>query len=189
MATKKRKTTKASKKRAVVKKAAPTVLKINRQPYTSTDEALREHVLKLLSGKEAHAEFDAAIGGWPIELTGAKVANFPHTAWMLLEHMRIGQWDILEFSRHPKHVSPKWPEGFLPTSEAPANEKAWTTAIADFKKDMRAIEQLVASGKSDLFAKIPWGTGQTLLREVLLVADHNSYHLGQLVMLRKCMGI
>jgi len=189
MATKKRTTGKTNKKRAVVRKPAPTVLKINRQPSTSTDEALREHVLKLLSGKEAHVEFDAAIGDWPVQLAGAKVANFPHTAWMLLEHMRIGQWDILEFSRNPKHVSPKWPEGFWPTSEAPASEKAWTNSIAEFKKDMRAMEQLVANRKSDLFAKFPWGTGQTLLREALLVADHNSYHLGQLVMLRKCMGI
>ena len=188
MATKKR-TRKEKKKAAAVRKSAATVLKINRQPSTSSDQALREHVLKLLSGGEAHADFDTAIGDWPVQLAGAKVANFPHTAWMLLEHMRIAQWDILEFSRNPKHVSPKWPEGYWPISEAPANEKAWTAAIAEFKKDMQAMEQLVGNRKSDLYAKFPWGDGQTLLREALLVADHNSYHLGQLVMLRKCMGI
>ncbi len=189
MATKKRATGKTNKERVLARKASPTVLKTNRQPSISTDEGLREHVLTLLSGKEAHADFDAAIGDWPVQLAGAKVANFPHTAWMLLEHMRIAQWDILEFSRNPKHVSPKWPEGYWPTSEAPANEKAWTAAIAEFKKDMRAMEQLVSNRRSDLYAKLPWGDGHTLLREALLLADHNSYHLGQLVMLRKCMGI
>lgn len=178
-----------SKKRAPTKKAALTVLKVNRQPSTSSDMALREQVLKLLTGGEAHADFDSATGDWPVQLAGAKVANFPHTAWMLLEHMRIAQWDILEFSRNPKHVSPKWPQGYWPASEAPANEKEWTTAVAEFKKDMRAMEQLLANRKSDLFAKLLWGDGQTLLREALLLADHNSYHLGQLVMLRKSMGI
>ena len=189
MTTKKSKTSKARKTRVVAKKAASTVLSINRRSSVSADAALREQVLRLLSGGEAHADFDSAIGDWPVQLAGAKVANFPHTAWMLLEHMRIAQWDILEFSRNPKHVSPKWPEGYWPTSEAPADEKAWTTAIAEFKKDMRAMEQLVANRKSDLCAKFPWGDGQTLLREALLLADHNSYHLGQLVMLRKSMGI
>ena len=187
MATKKK--SKTSKKRTTAKKAASATLRINRQPSIAADQAVREHVLKLLSGSEAHADFGSAIGDWPVQLAGAKVANFPHTAWMLLEHMRIAQWDILEFSRNPKHVSPKWPEGYWPESEAPANEKAWTTAIADFKKDLKAMEKLVANRRSDLYARLPWGDGQTLLREALLVADHNAYHLGQLVMLRKCMGI
>jgi len=196
MATKTKKKTPPtkSKKRATAKKATLTLLEMSRQKQTrqqptSTDKALREQLLALISSGEAHADFDAAIGDWPVQLAGAKVANFPHTAWMLLEHMRIAQWDILEFSRNPKHVSPKWPEGYWPTSEAPANEKEWGTSIAEFKKDRRTMEQLVANLKSDLFAKFPWGDGQTLLREALLLADHNSYHLGQLVMLRKCMGI
>ena len=196
MATKTKKKTPPtkSKKRATAKKATLTLLEMSRQKQTrqqptSTDKALREQLLALISSGEAHADFDAAIGDWPVQLAGAKVANFPHTAWMLLEHMRIAQWDILEFSRNPKHVSPKWPEGYWPTSEAPANEKAWATSVAEFKKDRRTMEQLVANSKGDLFAKFPWGDGQTLLREALLLADHNSYHLGQLVMLRKCMGI
>jgi hypothetical protein len=189
MTTEKSKTSKTTKKRIAAKKSARTVLKFNHRPSVSGDAALREQILKLLAGGEAHADFDSAIGDWPVQLAGAKVANFPHTAWMLLEHMRIAQWDILEFSRNPKHASPKWPEGYWPTSEAPANEKAWTTALADFKKDMSAMEQLIGNRKSDLYARLPWGDGQTLLREALLLADHNSYHLGQLVMLRKCMGI
>ena len=113
-----------SKKRAPTKKAALTVLKVNRQPSTSSDMALREQVLKLLTGGEAHADFDSATGDWPVQLAGAKVANFPHTAWMLLEHMRIAQWDILEFSRNPKHVSPKWPQGYWPAWRRPPTKKS-----------------------------------------------------------------
>jgi|SRR5208283_230311 len=150
---------------------------------------LRDHVLEILKGGSAHADFDAAMGDWPVQLAGVKVANFPHTAWMLLEHLRLAQWDILEFSRNSKHVSPKWPEGYWPASEAPLNEKAWRASMAAFKKDLRTMEQLVANRKIDLFARIPWGDGQTILREALLVADHNAYHLGQLVMLRKSIGI
>lgn len=155
----------------------------------SFDQLLREQLLDLLNGGQAHATFDAAMGDWPVQLAGVKVANFPHTAWMLLEHMRIGQWDILEFSRNPKHVSPKWPEGYWPASDAPTDEKAWKASMAAFKNDLRAMSQLAGNRKTDLFARIPWGDGQTILREALLVADHNAYHLGQLVMLRKSIGI
>ena len=155
----------------------------------SPDKSLREHLRYLLGGGGAHTDFDHALGDWPVQLAGAKVANFPHTAWMLLEHMRLAQWDILEFSRNPKHVSPPWPEGYWPTAEAPPSEKAWNDAMSAFKKDLRAMEQLVANSRTDLYAKLPWGDGQTVLREALLVADHNSYHLGQLVMLRKSIGI
>ncbi len=171
-------------------KTSDRAAKSQAQNKTATsDHPLREQVLALLKGGQAHADFDAAMGDWPVQLAGAKVANFPHTAWMLLEHMRIAQWDILEFSRNPKHVSPKWPEGHWPPSEAPADAKAWKASMAAFKKDLRAMEQLVANRKVDLHAKIPWGDGQTILREALLVADHNAYHLGQLVMLRKSIGI
>ena len=143
----------------------------------------------LLKDGGAHVDFDAALGDWPVQLAGAKVANFPHTAWMLLEHMRLAQRDILEFSRNSKHVSPKWPEGYWPTSEAPPDEKAWKVSMAAFKKDLGTMEKLVANRRVDLYARIPWGDEQTLLREALLVADHNAYHLGQIVMLRKCIGI
>jgi hypothetical protein len=153
------------------------------------DQPLRDHLLYLLKDGGAHASFDAAIGDWPVQLAGVKVANFPHTAWMLLEHMRMAQEDILEFSRNPKHVSAKWPEGYWPATEAPPDEKAWKASMAAFRKDLREVERIVADRKVDLYARIPWGDGQTVLREALLVADHNSYHLGQLVMLRKSIGI
>ena len=155
----------------------------------SSEQSLRDHLVSLLKDGGAHADFDAAIGDWPIQLAGVKVANFPHTAWMLLEHMRLAQWDILEFSRNAKHVSPKWPEGYWPSSEAPSSVKAWKASVAAFKKDLRTMEQLIVKRKIDLYARISWGEGQTVLREALLVADHNAYHLGQLVMLRKSIGI
>jgi hypothetical protein len=174
-------TRKTSIKSKSKKKAAP-------RP-ASPDQLLRDHLLYLLKDGGAHVTFDAALGDWPVQLAGVKVANFPHTAWMLLEHMRLAQWDILEFSRNSKHVSPKWPEGYWPGSEAPPNEKAWRASSAAFKKDLRTLERLVADRKVNLYARIPWGDGQTVLREALLVADHNAYHLGQLVMLRKSIGI
>jgi len=170
------------KKKNSSKKHTPKTVK----PSDLRDKPLRDHILYLLKGGGAHVTFDDAIGNWPVQLAGAKVANFPHTAWMLLEHMRLGQWDILEFSRDSKHVSPKWPEGYWPESEAPANEKAWKASIAAFKKDLRTMERLVADRRVDLYAR---GDGQTILREALLLADHNAYHLGQLVMLRKSIGI
>jgi hypothetical protein len=154
----------------------------------SLDQLLRDQLLYLLKGGGAHIRFDDALGDWPAQLVGVKVANFPHTAWMLLEHMRLAQQDILEFSRNSKHVSPAWPEGYWPASEVPSDEKAWTASIAAFKKDLRAMGKLVADKNVDIYARIPWGDGQTLLREALLVADHNAYHLGQLVMLRKSIG-
>jgi hypothetical protein len=171
-----------------LRKKAP---KTRKKPQTanSHDQELRRHLLYLLKEGGAHATFDAAVGDWPVQLAGAKVANFPHTAWMLVEHLRIAQWDILEFSRNSKHVSPAWPEGYWPSSETPPSEQAWNASIAAFRKDLLAVGKMVGDPKTDLFAKLPWGDGQTVLREALLVADHNAYHIGQLIMLRKCLGI
>jgi len=174
------------------KKTRKTSTKSNKKTAArpeSLDRLLRDQLLHLLKGGGAHISFDDAMRDWPVQLAGAKVANFPHTPWMLLEHMRLGQWDILEFSRNSKHVSPPWPEGYWPTPETPPNEQAWTASVAAFKKDLRTMERLVADLKVNLYARIPWGDGQTILREALLVADHNAYHLGQLVMLRKSVGI
>lgn len=150
---------------------------------------LQQHLLKLLSFEGAHAGFDETIRGLKPELRGKKVKGAPHTAWQLLEHMRIAQWDILEFSSNAKHVSPKWPEGYWPESSSPAGDAAWKKSIAGFRADLEEIKRLVSeSNDEQLYARIPHGEGQTLLREALLVADHNSYHLGQLVMLRKMLG-
>ena len=152
------------------------------------DKALCSHVLELLKGGHAHADLDSALADFPPKLRGKKPKGAEHTAWQLLEHIRIGQWDILEFSRNAKHVSPKWPEGYWPKTEAPPSVAAWNMSIRKVREDRKAMEKLVTSTKSDLFAPIPHGTGQTLLREALLVADHNAYHIGQLVLLRRLLG-
>jgi len=112
----------------------------------------------------------------------------PHTPWRLLEHMRIAQWDILEFSRNKKHESPKWPEGYWPNSAEPPNADAWKASLDQFESDLKEMQDLVKNPRTDLFAKIPWGDGQTILREVLLAADHNAYHIAQLVDARRLLG-
>jgi hypothetical protein len=150
--------------------------------------ALREHLLYLLRGGGAHLDFDKAVAGLPTELRGAKVHGLPHTPWRLLEHLRIAQWDILEFSRNPRHVSPAFPEGYWPRGDAPPDADAWDRSVAAFRADLRAMQDLVADPATDLYARIPHGEGQTVLREALLVADHNAYHLGQLVVVRRLLG-
>jgi hypothetical protein len=153
----------------------------------NSDRALRDHLLFLLRGGGAHLDFEAAIADLPAELRGGKPAGVPHTPWRLLEHMRICQWDILEFSRNPRHVSPSFPEGYWPKGDAPPNDDAWKRSVAAFRADLQAMIELVANN-TDLFARIPHGDGQTVLREALLVADHNAYHLGQLVVVRRALG-
>ena len=150
--------------------------------------SLRQHLLELLTGGHAHTTFETAIKGLAPKLRGTKPASFPHSAWMVVEHLRIAQWDILEFSRNDKHESPAWPEGYWPESEAPASDQAWTNSVEQFESDLKAMKDLVKNPKTDLFVKIPWGDGQTILREALLVADHNSYHVAQIVDIRRLLG-
>ena len=152
------------------------------------EKALREHVVYLLDGGGAHAKFDEVIAGIPARLRGQKPAKMPHSLWMLLEHLRIAQWDILEFSRNPKHRSPKWPEGYWPTTDAPPSSAAWNASIRKFRSDLKAMQALVKDSRTDLLAKIPWGDGQTVLREALLLADHHAYHLGQMLDARRLLG-
>ncbi len=149
---------------------------------------LHEHLIYLLGGGGAHAKFDDVIKDMPEKLRGVKPEGLPHSAWMLLEHLRIAQWDILEFSRNAKHNSPEWPEGYWPRTEAPPTLTAWNKSVQQFRKDLEEMQDLVANPKTDLYARIPWGDGQTILREALLVADHNAYHLGQLVDVRRLLG-
>ena len=125
---------------------------------------------------------------WPGELQGVRPQGAAHSAWEILEHMRIAQWDILEFSRSAKHVSPRFPDGYWPPDQAPPDEKAWDKAVAAFRSDLQAMADLVADESTNLLARIPHGDGQTIFREALLVADHNAYHLGQLVLSRRLLG-
>jgi hypothetical protein len=152
-----------------------------------TDRSLREHLLYLLRGGGAHIGFEEAIKDFPAELINARAAGVPYTPWQLLEHMRIAQWDILEFSRSAAHVSPDWPDGYWPDRAGEAGEDDWRRSVEGFRADLRAVETLVEDETNDLHARIAHGEGQTLLREALLVADHNAYHLGALVTLRRAL--
>jgi len=150
-------------------------------------DSLRRHVINLLTKGEAHISSADAIKNFPRELRGNKPKGSPHTPWQLLEHMRIAQWDILQFSVDPKHVSPKWPEQYWPAQEAPPGPKAWDKSVRQFFDDLATLCDLVRDKNRDLFALIPHGDGQTLLREALLVADHNAYHIGQLVLVGRTL--
>jgi hypothetical protein len=152
------------------------------------EKALREHVLYLLDGGGAHAKFDEVVADIPAKLQGQKPAGLPHSLWMLLEHLRIAQWDILEFSRNSKHASPKWPDDYWPTSDAPPSPAAWNASVKKFQQDLKAMQDLVKDPKTDLFARIPWADDHTILREALLVADHSAYHLGQMLDARRLLG-
>ena|ERR1700688_587516 len=162
--------------------------KKTRTPRDDSDRVLRRQLIELLSGGSAHAKFEDVIKGIPAEMRGKKAAGLPHSLWMLLEHLRIGQWDILEFSRNAKHVSPEWPKAYWPDTDAPPSEKAWSDSVKNFRQNLKEIQDLVADPKTDLFARIPWGNGQTVLREALLLADHNAYHLAQMVDARRLLG-
>jgi uncharacterized damage-inducible protein DinB len=153
-----------------------------------SDSALRQHLVELLRGGSAHATFDDTVANWPEELRGSRAANFQHTAWQLLEHMRIAQHDILDFSHNAKYEELSFPDDYWPKHDGPANAAAWNESIAGFQRGLSAMQDLVTNAGTDLYARIPWGSGQTVLREALLVADHNAYHLGQLIALRRALG-
>jgi DinB superfamily len=170
------------------RKRSPHRPRARRQPPSPADAILRKHLVKLLEGGEAHIEFDQAVEDFPAELRGVKPAGAPHTPWQLIEHMRIAQWDILKFSRNPRHVSPEWPRGYWPPSEAPASEAAWGKSLESFRRDRKELIKLVKDPATNVMAPIRHGQGQTILREALLVADHDAYHLGQLVLVRRLLG-
>jgi DinB superfamily len=152
------------------------------------DRALRDHLLELLRCGSAHLDFDKAIADLPANLRGVRPEGTPHSVWELVEHLRFTQWDILDFSRNPGYATPSWPEDYWPKTPAPPNDAAWEESVAAFHRDLKAMQDLVADPKTDLYAKIPWGEGQTILREAMLVADHNAYHLGQIVTVRQMLG-
>jgi hypothetical protein len=152
------------------------------------EDRLREHLLELLGGGHAHLKFDAAVADLPPAKRGTCPAGLPHSPWRLLEHLRIAQWDILQFCIDPHHVSPAFPDGYWPEGDAPLDPHAWDRSVAAFRVDLKAMMDLVANPTTDLFAPLPHGQGQTVLREALLVADHNAYHLGQLVTVRRLLG-
>lgn len=154
---------------------------------TEHDKSLREQLIELLNGGNAHLSFEDLIKDFPVEKCGQRIEGLPYTAWQVLEHMRIAQWDILEFSRDVNHISPKWPKGYWPEADEAGSVNLWNKTVAQFRNDLKAMTDIVSDPANDLFAKIPHGTGQTLLREALLLADHNSNHLGALILMSRIL--
>lgn len=154
-----------------------------------TDErVLREQILKLLRGGNAHATFDDVVADFPMDRINDRPPHVSYSPWHLLEHIRIAQWDILEFVRNPRHVSPEWPRGYWPAPDEIADEARWQQTLRDFRADLAAVEALAEDDSIDLTAPIPHAPGYTVLRELLLVADHNAYHIGEFGILRQVMG-
>lgn len=152
------------------------------------DRSLRDHLVKLLDADSAHIRFDDAVKDFPPALRGKRPEGAPHTAWELLEHLRIAQWDILEFTRDAKHVSPEFPGGYWPATDTPPGDGAWDESVAKYRADLQAMIELTNDSSIDLHARIAHGDGQTVLRQILLTADHNAYHLGQLMTVRRQLG-
>jgi hypothetical protein len=169
-------------------RSAPAYHAPMKKTKKKSKDPLRQHLLELLDGGAAHVGLDDVVRGVPRRLRGIRPPHAEHSLWELLEHLRIAQWDILEFSRNPRHVSPKFPEGYWPDSPVPPDGRAWSAAAARARADLRAMKALVADPAQDLCAPFPHGEGQTLLREALLIADHNAYHLGQMVVVRRLLG-
>jgi hypothetical protein len=152
------------------------------------DAALREQLYQLLLGANAHVDVLSALKGFPAELYGSKPEGAPHSGWELLEHLRIAMRDLWDFSTNPEYVEKKWPDAYWPPTAAPPSKEAWAASVRAVKEDLELFGELVKNPESNLYGRIPWGKDQTLLREILLVADHNSYHTGELVFLRRLLG-
>ena len=153
------------------------------------EESLRKQLVDNLAGGHAHVGFEQAAADWDPERRGVKPSGANHSAWQLMEHLRIAAWDILEFSKSAGHVSPEWPDGYWPDTEAPPSNKVWEESIRQFQRDLKAMQALVAKPATDIYARIPHGDGQTILQEALTLAAHNSYHVGQLMTLRRILGV
>jgi hypothetical protein len=169
-------------------KRKPETVK-RRKAGSASDSALRKELVQLLDGGGAHVRFSDALADFAADKRGVFAEGLPHTGWQLLEHARIAQWDILEFSRNAKHVSPNFPDGYWPKAPVPPDDAAWNKSVRAFQRDLREMIALVSNPRVDLHALFAWGDGQTVLREALLIADHNAYHLGQLVDLRRALKI
>lgn len=154
---------------------------------SNEDDSIRKHVLYLLRGGGAHMSFDDFINSFPADLCNRQIEGLPYTPWQILEHMRLAQWDILEFSRDADHVSPEFPKGYWPKTDDLGNRELWQKTADEFGKDLQQMEALVEDPSTDLHAKIPHGDGQTILREALLIADHNAYHLGALAVMARIL--
>lgn len=155
----------------------------------TNDAALRDQLRRLLDWEDAHVGFDKAVANIPSGMRGRTPPGLPYSPWQLLEHLRIAQHDILDFCRNPNYKERAWPKDYWPASPAPSSDREWDESIRQFRDDCRTLQALAADTSLDLSARIPHGSGQTILRELILVADHNAYHVGQLVLVRRLLGI
>jgi len=155
----------------------------------SGEEVVRRELVALLEGGNAHLSFDDMIADFPLEHINSKAPNTPYSFWHFVEHIRIAQWDILEFIRNPHHVSPDYPEGYRPRPDAKTDEEGWQKSLDGFRTDLEALKKMVTDRKTDLFAPIPHARGYTICREIVLAADHNAYHIGELAIMRQVMDI
>lgn len=151
-------------------------------------DELRQQTLDLLTRDHAHAGFDAAVKDVPPEIRGKRPKGAEHSLWELLEHLRLSQWDMLDYVRNPKYAAAKWPEGYWPAKQTPPDEAAWDKSVKAFKRDRNALAALVKNESTDLLAPIEYAGGKSLLRDVLVIADHNAYHIGQMIQLRRILG-
>ena len=154
----------------------------------NAESVVREQILHLLRGGDAHMSFQEAVEDFPMESINIVFPNGTYTAWHLLEHLRITQWDILDFIRNPSYQEMEWPKDYWPPQDQKATEENWKQTIRSFQADMKALQALVTDPQTDLYAAIPHGTGQTIFREMLVVADHNAYHIGEFAIMRQVMG-
>jgi hypothetical protein len=153
-----------------------------------SDKSLRQHVLDLLEGGHAHPDFSAAVKNLPDDLRGKRPDGFPHSVWELVEHMRVAQWDIIEYVLNPDHVSPDFPSGYWPRTAAPRDERAWDKCVSSFRADLKRLADLLRDESTDILAPVSFANGATILRQALLAADHNAYHIGQVVTVRRLLG-
>ena len=159
-----------------------------RAPKRIDDKTLRAMLRELLDWEGAHVGFEAAVTGIPPKIRGMRPPGAPHSPWELLEHLRLTQADILDFCVNAEYEERKWPDDYWPATASPSSRAAWDESIAEFVRDRRAMQKLAADPKVELTARIPHGSGQTYLRELVLVADHTAYHVGQLVLVRQLLG-
>jgi len=153
------------------------------------DKVIREELVALLRGGNAHMGFTDAVSGFPMKEINRRLPNASYTVWHLLEHMRIAQWDILEFVRNPDHVSPEFPEGYWPGPDETATASQWKKTVRGFSDDLDSFEKLVKNPETDFFSPIPHAEDYTIFREVLLAADHNAYHVAEIVTIRRLLNL
>jgi hypothetical protein len=155
----------------------------------TADKALRAQLAEFVDWHHAHVGFDAAVKGIPPRLRGVVPKGFAHSIWQVVEHIRIAQADILDFCVNPKYVHDmKWPDDYWPRAASPGSASAWTKSLAVIRRDRKTMQRLAMNPRIDLFAKIPHGSGQTYMRELLLVGDHAGYHIAQIVDIRRALG-